>query len=69
MTGPRSLTILGATGSVGRSTLDLVERDRERYEVLAVTARSDVAGLAGAARRVGAARAVIADPDLLEPLR
>ncbi|HEX8262810.1 MAG TPA: 1-deoxy-D-xylulose-5-phosphate reductoisomerase [Allosphingosinicella sp.] len=69
MTSARSVTILGATGSVGRSTLDLIERDRERYEVLAVTARSDVAGLAEAARRVGAARAVIADPSLLQPLR
>jgi 1-deoxy-D-xylulose-5-phosphate reductoisomerase len=69
VTSARSVTILGATGSVGRSTLDLIERDRERYEVLAVTARSDVAGLAEAARRVGAARAVIADPSLLQPLR
>jgi 1-deoxy-D-xylulose-5-phosphate reductoisomerase len=69
VTRPRSVTILGATGSVGRSTLDLIERDRERYEVLAVTARSDVAGLAEAARRVGAARAVIADPALLGNLR
>ncbi len=69
MTGPRSVTILGATGSVGRSTLDLIERNRERYEVLAVTAHRDVEGLAEAARRVAASRAVIADETLLEPLR
>lgn len=69
MTGRRSVTILGATGSVGRSTLDLIERNRERYEVLAVTAHRDVEGLAEAARRVAAARAVIADESLLEPLR
>jgi 1-deoxy-D-xylulose-5-phosphate reductoisomerase len=68
VTCPRSVTILGATGSVGRSTLDLIERDRERYAVLAVTARSDVAGLAEAARRVDADRAVIADPALLGDL-
>jgi len=65
----RTLDILGATGSVGRSTLDLVERDPERYEVLAVTAHRDVAGLAEAARRIGAKRAAIADPALLDPLR
>jgi 1-deoxy-D-xylulose-5-phosphate reductoisomerase len=65
----RRVTILGATGSVGRSTLDLLERDPERYEVLAVTAHRDVAGLAEAARRVGAARAVIADDTLLDALR
>ncbi len=69
MTQRRSVTILGATGSVGRSTLDLIERDGERYEVLAVTANRDVEGLAAAARRVRAGRAVIADPALLEPLR
>ena len=69
MTGRRSVAILGATGSVGRSTLDLIERDRDRFEILAVTANRDVEGLAEAARRVGAARAVIADPALLDSLR
>ncbi|HEX8620917.1 MAG TPA: 1-deoxy-D-xylulose-5-phosphate reductoisomerase [Allosphingosinicella sp.] len=69
MTSRRTVAILGATGSVGRSTLDLIERDSSRYEVLAVTAHRDVAGLAEAARRVGARRAVIADPGLLEALR
>ncbi|MFL6856556.1 MAG: 1-deoxy-D-xylulose-5-phosphate reductoisomerase [Allosphingosinicella sp.] len=65
----RTVTILGATGSVGRSTLDLVARHPERFEVLALTARRDVAGLAEAARRVGARRAVIADESLLPDLR
>jgi 1-deoxy-D-xylulose-5-phosphate reductoisomerase len=59
----RSVTILGATGSVGRSTLDLIARNSERFEVLALTARTDVDGLALAARRVGARRAVIADAE------
>ncbi|MEO7177399.1 MAG: 1-deoxy-D-xylulose-5-phosphate reductoisomerase, partial [Allosphingosinicella sp.] len=69
MSSRRSVTILGATGSVGGSTLDLIERNEERYDVLAVTAHRDVEGLAAAARRVRAGRAVIADPTLLEPLR
>jgi len=69
VTGQRSVTILGATGSVGRSTLDLIERNAERYQVLALTAHRDVDGLAEAARRVRAGRAVIADETLLEPLR
>ena len=42
----RTITILGATGSVGRSTLDLVARNRDRYEIVALTAHKDVAGLA-----------------------
>ncbi len=65
----RTVTVLGATGSVGQSTLDLLARNPERFDVLALTARQDVAGLAAAARRVGAKRAVIADPKLLGALR
>ncbi len=60
----RSISILGATGSIGTSTLDLIERDPERYEVVALTANSDVAGLADAARRTGARFAAIGDPSL-----
>jgi 1-deoxy-D-xylulose-5-phosphate reductoisomerase len=69
MAARRSVTILGATGSVGRSTLDLIERNRDRFEVLALSAHRDVAGLAAAARRVGARQAVIADESLLGALR
>jgi 1-deoxy-D-xylulose-5-phosphate reductoisomerase len=57
----RRITIFGATGSVGRSTLDLIEREPDRFEVVALTANSDVAALADAALRTRARRAVIAD--------
>jgi 1-deoxy-D-xylulose-5-phosphate reductoisomerase len=69
VTAKRSVTVLGATGSVGRSTLDLVARAPERFEVVALTANRDVEGLAAAARQVQAQRAVIADESLLAPLR
>jgi 1-deoxy-D-xylulose-5-phosphate reductoisomerase len=65
----RTISILGATGSVGRSTLDLVARNRARYEIVALTAHKDVAGLAELAIRFGARLAVIGDPALLEPLK
>jgi 1-deoxy-D-xylulose-5-phosphate reductoisomerase len=65
----RTITILGATGSVGRSTLDLVSRNRERYDVLALTAHTDVSGLAQLAREFGARQAVIGDETLLGPLQ
>ena len=65
----RTVVVLGATGSVGRSTLDLIARNKDRFEVLALTAHRDVAGLAEGARRVNARRAVIADEALLEELR
>ncbi len=64
----KKIAILGATGSVGASTLDLVERAPERFEVIALTAGTDVDGLAEAARRTGARLAVIADETRLEEL-
>jgi len=64
----RRVSILGATGSVGKSTLDLIERDPERFEVVALTAASNVAALADAALRTNAKLAVISDPALLPEL-
>jgi 1-deoxy-D-xylulose-5-phosphate reductoisomerase len=65
----RTVTILGATGSVGRSTLDLIARAPDRFDVLALTARRDVDGLAQAARRVRARRAVVCEESCLPALR
>jgi 1-deoxy-D-xylulose-5-phosphate reductoisomerase len=69
VTAKRTVTVLGATGSVGRSTLDLVARAPERFEVVALSANRDVEGLAAAARQVQAQRAVIADESLLGALQ
>jgi len=69
MTAPRRISILGATGSIGCSTLDLIERNRDAYEVVALTANRDSAGLAKAARRVGASLAVIADEAVYAELK
>ena len=65
----KRISILGATGSIGRSTLDLVERSPERFEAVALTARKNVKALADAARRTGATLAVIADAGLFGDLR
>lgn len=64
----KSVAILGATGSVGTSSLDLIERNPERFSVTAVTAASKVAELAVVARRTSAKLAVIADATLLGEL-
>lgn len=64
----KTITILGATGSVGTSTLDLLERDPAAFEVVALTANCDVARLAEAAKRVRAQRAVVADPSCHQAL-
>ncbi len=60
----RTVTILGATGSVGRSTLDLIGRAGDRFRIQALTAHRDVEGLAELARLYRPAEAVIADPSL-----
>ncbi len=65
----RKITILGATGSIGTSTLDLVEREPDRFQVAALTAQRDVAGLAQAARRTNAQLAVIGDASLFGELK
>lgn len=61
----RKIAILGATGSIGKSTLDLLERNRDRFEVTAVTAATNVEALADIARRTGARLAVVADESRL----
>jgi len=65
----RKIAILGATGSIGSSTLDLLERSPDRFEVVAVTAATNAEGLADIARRTGAKLAVIADETKLDTLR
>ena len=57
----RSVTVLGATGSVGESTLDLIRRNREDWRVEALTANCSVKDLAALAIEFDAALAVVAD--------
>ncbi len=65
----RSVTILGATGSVGTSTLDLILRAPDKFKVVALTAHTDVAGLAKVARATGAELAVIGEASLYGALK
>jgi 1-deoxy-D-xylulose-5-phosphate reductoisomerase len=57
----RTITILGATGSIGASTIDLIKREPGRYRVVAISARRNTAALAKIARDLGAQLAVVAD--------
>ncbi len=66
---PRSVTILGATGSIGASTIDLIKRNPTLYRVECVAAGRNVPALAQVARDVGARVAVIADPDCYAALK
>lgn len=65
----RRITIFGATGSIGQNTLDLIGRDRDTYQVVALTGDQNIAQLAGDAIKFNAELAVTADPARLEDLR
>jgi len=65
----RSISILGATGSIGTSTLDLIRRNRDAWQVVALTANGNVAELARLAREFEAELAVVADEARLPELR
>lgn len=65
----RRVSILGATGSIGQNTIDLIKRAPEDYEVVALTGARNIAQLAQDARDLRAKVAVTADPALLPDLR
>jgi len=66
---PRRVTLLGATGSIGTSTIDLLRRDSARYEVEAVTAYRNGAALARLARNLRVRFAAVGDPDAYADLK
>ncbi len=65
----RRIAVLGATGSIGASTLDLAARHPDRFEVAALTAHRDVDALAGLCATFRPQLAVIADPACEADLR
>src|SRR5262245_25317731 len=66
---PKRVTVLGATGSIGENTLDLIGRNSADYEVVALTGGRNSARLAALAVQHRAKRAVIADPNCFAELR
>lgn len=65
----RRVSIFGATGSIGQNTIDLIARDKDAYQVVALTGGKNIDRLAKDAIRLGAEVAVTADESLLTPLR
>jgi len=65
----RKVSILGSTGSIGCSTVGLIERKPDTFDVVALTGGRNVTKLAKQARALGAEIAVTAFDDCLEPLR
>jgi 1-deoxy-D-xylulose-5-phosphate reductoisomerase len=66
---PRTVTLLGATGSIGSSTIDLLQREPGHYRVEAVTAHRNAAALAQLARDLGARFAAVGDPEAYGTLK
>ncbi|MEO1362529.1 MAG: 1-deoxy-D-xylulose-5-phosphate reductoisomerase [Pseudomonadota bacterium] len=65
----RRVSIFGATGSIGQNTIDLIARDPDAYDVVALTGAQNIAQLASDAVRLSADIAITADDALLQPLR
>jgi 1-deoxy-D-xylulose-5-phosphate reductoisomerase len=65
----RTLAVLGATGSIGASTLDVVARHPDRYRIGALAAHRSAAALADLCARFRPDLAVIADPGCEAELR
>lgn len=65
----RRISIFGATGSVGANGVDLIRRDPQSYQVVALTGGRNIARLAQMARDLRAQIAVTAHPELLDDLR
>jgi 1-deoxy-D-xylulose-5-phosphate reductoisomerase len=67
---PRRITVLGSTGSVGKSTVSLLEAAPEgQFDIVALVAGRDWQGLAAQARRLKARHAVLADPSQYAALK
>ena len=64
----KRVTILGATGSIGLSTLDVIQRNQERYRVVALTAHRDVERMTQLCRQYHPVCAAIADPDAADKI-
>lgn len=66
---PKSLTILGSTGTIGKNTIRLVEEDRKSFSIDTLTAGTNVKELANQARRLDAKTAVIGRDNLYKELK
>jgi len=64
----KTITVLGSTGSIGKSTVDLLEANPERYRVLALVANSSAEALAAQAIKLRAELAVCSDTAMHKPL-
>jgi len=69
ITSKRKIAILGSTGSVGTQTIDLIERNPDKYDVVALTANSNVGLLSEQAHKLNPELVVIADESKAKDLK
>lgn len=69
MSDRQGVAILGSTGSIGASTLDVIRRNSDRYRIVALTANRDVERLAAQCREFRPDYAVMADADAAQQLQ
>lgn len=59
----RTITVLGATGSIGQNTLDVIARHPEKFRVFAITGHSNLKALAASALKCSPRYIVLSNPD------
>ena len=64
----RHVVVLGATGSIGQNTLDVISRHPDRYQVYALTAHSSVAAMETLCLKHHPRYAIMVDPDAAQQL-
>ena len=65
----KRIVVLGATGSIGQSTIDVIKAHPERFSVEALVGNSNIAALARDAKALGAKCAVTADASRFRELK
>jgi len=68
-TAPKTISILGSTGSIGCSTVDLLARSTDQFKVVALSGNSNVELLAKQAIELNAEFACVANPDNYDALK
>lgn len=65
----KRITILGASGTIGQNTLDLIGRNPEKFDVIALTGNNNIERLSQQARAVNANYVAVADPAKYQSLK
>ena len=65
----KKIAILGSTGSIGKSLLDIVEKDKKNFEIVLLTANKDYKNLLKQAKKFNVKNLIITNPTSYDVLK